>query len=238
MFDVKIHKISVLSNHSTNTIIEKCSINIHPGKTYILLGSNGSGKTTLTLALTGLLNKNIYSVEGSSLFNGIDLLSCSNESLTEVRRHDIKYVFQDPVNTFNPLKKFDYYFQSNNCTSAEIDEMLEFFQLPPINKIQNLFPHEISVGMAQRIAISLAFLSKPKLIIMDEPNSALDLASSNLLAQKIKEFTAAGSSLLIITQDTIFAQKTGDEIALLSDKIVSPMMKNSDFFYYQRGAGE
>lgn len=238
MFDVQIHKISVLSNHAANTVIEKCSFNLHPGKTYILLGSNGSGKTTLSLALTGLLNKNIYNVEGSALFDGINLLNCSNESLTEVRQQYIKYVFQDPVNTFNPLKKFGYYFQLINSTAAEIDEILEFFLLPPIGKIKNLFPHEISVGMAQRIAISLALLAKPKLIIMDEPNSALDLASSNLLVQKIKEFTTSGSSLLIITQDTFFAQKTGDEIALLSNKSVSPMIKNSDFFNNQRGPVE
>jgi ABC-type dipeptide/oligopeptide/nickel transport system ATPase component len=92
--------------------------------------------------------------------------------------------------------------------------------------------------MAQRIAISLALLAKPKLIIMDEPNSALDLAASNLLVQKIKEFTSSGSSLLIITQDTLFAQKTGDEIALLEKKEVSPMIKNSDFFKKQRSPVE
>jgi ABC-type glutathione transport system ATPase component len=238
MYDVQIHNISVLSGPAVNTIIEKCSFNILPAKTYILLGSNGSGKTTLALALTGLLNKNIYTVEGSAFFEGTDLLNCGYEPLTEVRRHHIKYVFQDPMNTFNPLKKFGYYFQWINSTEAGIDEMLEFFLLPPVNKLKNLFPHEISVGMAQRIAISLALLAKPKLIIMDEPNSALDLAASNLLVQKIKEFTSSGSSLLIITQDTLFAQKTGDEIALLEKKEVSPMIKNSDFFKKQRSPVE
>jgi ABC-type dipeptide/oligopeptide/nickel transport system ATPase component len=230
MFNVEIHNISVLSADAFVTIIDTCSLKIEPGKTYILFGSNGSGKSTLTMALTDLLNKNIYRVEGSVIFKETDLLNCSRTVLNEIRQRDIKYVFQDPVNTFNPLKKFDYYFQSIDSTVREINEMLEFFLLPSIEKLKNLLPHEVSVGMAQRIAIALAFLAKPQLIIMDEPNSALDLASSNLLLGKIKEFNAKGTSLLIITQDTLFAQKAGDEIALLSDKTVSPMVKNSEFF--------
>ncbi len=221
MFNIQINKISINTGISSKCIIEKCYLNIQKNKTYILLGSNGSGKTTLALALTDLLNKNIFTIDGKIWYKGINLLDCGENELNEIRRFNIKYVFQDPVHTFNPLKKISYYFYSLKISNKEINEMLNFFLLPPLEVLGKLMPHEVSVGMAQRISISLAFLSKPELIIMDEPNSALDLASSNLLLQKIKEFTANGSSVLVITQDLPFSQKAGDEIAVLKDKTVA-----------------
>lgn len=225
MFKIQLTKISIIGGGKDIPVIDNCILNISPKKIHVLLGSNGSGKTTLALALTGLLDKEIYKVEGSVWYNGFDLLNCPTDKLNEIRRHDIKYVFQDPVNSFNPLKKFDYYLDGVKAPVNEINDMLNFFLLPPLDKIKYLLPHEVSVGMAQRIALSLAFLAKPKLIIMDEPNSALDLAASNLLFQKIKEFSSNGSSVLIITQDMIFADKIGDEIAILKNRTVLPGLK-------------
>jgi ABC-type glutathione transport system ATPase component len=229
MFNIQLNRISIIESGTTTTLIDNCFLNIESGKTYILLGSNGSGKTTLAMALTGLLNKDMYKVEGSVLYNGADLLTCCTEKLSEIRKQEIKYVFQDPVHSFNPLKKFGYYFEYVNSPVNEINDLLNYFFLPTLDVLKELLPHEVSVGMAQRIALSLAFIAKPKLIIMDEPNSALDLAASNLLFHKVKESTSNGSSVLIITQDTIFTEKIGDEIAILKNRIVSLKEKANDF---------
>lgn len=228
MFNIQINNISINKTGGAAALIENCFFVIEPGKTYILLGANGSGKTTLALALTGLLNKSIYKVEGSTLYKGYDLLNCDLDKLNEIRRLFIRYVFQDPVHSFNPLKKFGYYLDSLNITETEINEYLNFFLLPSLKTLRNLTPHEVSVGMAQRTALSFAFMAKPKILILDEPNSALDLAASNLLFQKIKEFTSSGGAALIITQDMIFSQKIGDEIYILKDKTVKHLNAITD----------
>jgi len=232
MLKVEIDKIGIYRNNSVETILSNCLMEIMPGKVYILTGTNGSGKSTFAFAITGLLNKNTHFTEGSVLFNGIDMLNCPLETMQKIRKTEIKYVFQDPVNAFNPLKKFDYYFTLTDAGLKEIENLLDFFLLPPYNKIRGLYPYEVSVGMAQRISIILALLVKPKLIVMDEPNSALDLTSSNLLMQIVKEYKNSSASFLIITQDILFAQKTGDEFFIVENKTVSPFLKDESLLVF------
>lgn len=229
MFKIKINYIKIECAGNSDTIIEKCFLDIEQYKTYVLTGSNGCGKTTLTLALTNLLNKNIYKIDGSVFFEGTDLLNCKPDILNTIRQTSIKYVFQDPVNSFNPLMKLNYYFQLLNVTITEINSLLEFFLLPSFDVIKKLYPHEISVGMAQRIAIILALLAKPKLIIFDEPNSGLDLASSNILLEAINNFTSEGSASLIVTQDALFAQKAAGEILYMKNKTITHTPRNTEF---------
>jgi len=221
MFDIKINNISLSQSSGEKTILSECFFKIENGKTYILTGSNGSGKTTLSFALTGLLNSNIFKVNGSVLYNGINILNSDKVIVNDIRKNKIKYVFQDPVNAFDPLKKFSYYVELLNLEIAEIKKLLNYFMLPSYDEIENLYPHELSVGMAQRLALIIAFASNPELIVMDEPNSALDLVTTSLLTAKIKEFSTAGSSVLIITQDIQFAESLEGIPLLLSEGRIS-----------------
>ena len=221
MLKVDIINLGTIGVEPAHTILENCKWEIVEGKTYILLGSNGSGKTTFSFALTGL-TRSPFEVKGSVFFRGKDLLNCNADELLQIRKKKIKYVFQDPVSSFDPLKRFGYYFKMLEIPEEKIDSLLDFFLLPEYSRIKRLFPHEISVGMAQRIAICLAFLPSPDLVIMDEPNSALDAASGNLLVQKIKEFTGSGSSVLIITQDLNFANNLNGDKYIIKEKKILP----------------
>ena len=229
MLKVKLNGIKLNSNGAERLLLKECFFDIQPGKIYILTGANGAGKTTLALTLTGLIQSSC-TASGAVFFNGTDILNCNAGELQAIRKKSIKYIFQDPVSAFDPLKKMEYYFNLTGAADFEAGELADYFLLPPLSEIKKLRPYQLSVGMAQRIAVILALLYHPSLIIMDEPNSALDLTSSNLLALKLKELKLKGTSSLIITQDSLFASKLGDEIAVIEDNRISPFIPAAQFF--------
>jgi ABC-type glutathione transport system ATPase component len=218
MINVDINSVSVLTEEKKNILLQDIKFDIDKGKVYTILGKNGSGKSTLIKSLTSLLPDNQYEVKGKVSFNGIDLLNTSEESLREIRKKNIRYVFQDAANSFDPLKKIKYYFDLSNISPLKIEELLLFFLLPTYKKLSELHSYELSGGMAQRVLIVLALLANPDLLILDEPTSGVDYAVMNLIHLKIKNYVRDNNkSVLIVTQDINFAIKPSDYIAYLSE---------------------
>jgi len=212
-------------------LLSGISFELKNNRIHTILGLNGSGKTTLIKSLTGLLNKRIYSVEGSVNLEGMDLLSLNSTEILPIRKNKIKYVFQDAVNSFNHLKTFEYYFKNIAKEKEEINELLSYFLLPLYSELSRLFPYEVSGGMAQRISFILALLSHPEIIILDEPTSGIDSAISNLFLFKLKEFVSRRSnSALLVTHDINFAEKISDEIAFLSEGKLSNFFPKNEMF--------
>lgn len=229
MISVSINSVDILNDNNKKRILEDISFELDLGNVYAILGKNGSGKSTLINSLTKLLDNSIYSIDASIKFNGRDLFKMSFAELLQIRKEKIKYVFQDPISSFDALKKFDYYFKMLNISGEECAELFEYFLLPGKEKLFKLYPYEVSGGMAQRIQICLAILSKPELLILDEPTSAIDINISNLLCNKLKEFVHdKKSSVLLITQDTDFAEHVSDYIANMTNGKLSPFVKLSN----------
>jgi ABC-type dipeptide/oligopeptide/nickel transport system ATPase component len=199
-------------------------------KIYCILGENGSGKSTLIKSLTGLLPKNQYQVDGEVIFNNIDLLSASQAVLLHIRKNEIRYVFQDSINSFDPVKKLGYYFDFPTYKKEEIKNLLAYFLLPDFEKISQMFPFELSGGMAQRLTFVLALAANPELLILDEPTSGIDYTLANLTFLKLKEFVQQNkNSVLLVTQDWNFATKISDYISLLFDKSLSEFLSTEEF---------
>jgi peptide/nickel transport system ATP-binding protein len=227
MLSALIKKIEI---KNVKTVLENISFEINGGEVYTIAGKNGTGKTTLIKALTGLLPKDVYAVEGKINFDGIDLLNAGRQQLQSIRKNKIKYVFQDAVNSFDPLKTFKYYFENLSGDKNEIDKLMKFFILPGREKLYKLFPYEVSGGMAQRISFILALLSHPELIILDEPTSGIDAAIANLYLEKIKEFVSENDrSVLLVTHDLNFALNISTKIALLSQRGLSKFYLPHEF---------
>ena len=218
MLNVDINSVSIVGEVTSKVILQKIKFDIEKGKVYTILGKNGTGKSTLIKSLTALLPSELYKVSGNVLFEGTDLLNASEEKLREIRRNNIRYVFQDAPNSFDPLKKVSYYFDLSNISPLKIEELLIYFSLPSYKKLCALYPYELSGGMAQRLLIVLALLANPDILILDEPTSGVDYAVMNLILLKMKNFVRDNDkSVLIVTQDINFALKSSDQIAYLSD---------------------
>lgn len=234
MLKVDIDNITISNNSNTYLLLENINFELSEGKVYTILGKNGTGKSTLIKSLTKLLNENIFSVNGNVIWNNKNILDCNVDELLNIRKDEIRYVFQDAANSFDPLKTFRYYFDNSPANKNKIDGLLEYFLLPDYDEISHLYSYEVSGGMAQRMGTILTFLAEPQLIILDEPTSGIDYAISNLLLLKLKKFTREENKIvLIVTHDIIFAEKVSDELAFLSDGTLTQFNTKDDFFAKQ-----
>ncbi len=223
--------ITEININEKKKILSNIKFAIEKNSIYTILGLNGSGKTTLIKSLTGLLNRRLYNITGSAIFEGKNILTLDEDELLQLRRRKIKYVFQDAVNSFDHLKTFKYYFERLAVDQNEIDPLLEYFLLPKYQELSKLYPYEVSGGMAQRINFVLVLLCHPQIIILDEPTSGIDLAISNLFLLKLKEFVQnENHSVLLVTHDLVFAKEASNKIAFLSNGCLSQFYSSEDFF--------
>lgn len=230
MLEVFIKELFINSKEP-RLLLKDINFFLPKNKIYTIVGKNGVGKSTLIKSLTRLLDKNLYTIDSKVFFEGKDLYSLNNNELLEIRKNKIKYVFQDTINSFDPLKKFEFYFKKLAKNQNDIEPLLKYFILPESEKLFKLYPYEVSGGMAQRISFVIALLTQPELIILDEPTSGTDAAISNLFLLKLKEFTGKNNNaVLLITQNLFFAEKVSDKISYLSNGSLTDFYSVEDFF--------
>lgn len=230
MLQAGIKNISIISEGKERPLLNDISFTLESHTINVILGKNGTGKSTLIKALTRLLDERFYRIEGEVLLNGSDLLSISQQELLNIRRTKIRYVFQDAINSFDPLRNSGYHFRDHEG-NPDLKSLLQEFLLPEKKELFNLYPYEISGGMAQRLLLIHALIARPQILILDEPTSGIDTPISNLILMKLKEFVQKGeNSVLLVTQDLQFAKSAGDRIAYLADGILSPFYNVNDFF--------
>ncbi len=227
MLRADISKISILNSNEENILLKNISFNLDPNVIYTILGENGSGKSTLIKSLTLLPDRRFFRIDGKIFWNGKNLFEASEEELIMLRKNQIRYVFQDCINSFDPLKRISYYFDWMVEDKQQLNELLKYFNLPEQTELGKLYPYELSGGMAQRIAIVLAAIVKPKLLILDEPTSAADTAVINLLIHFLRDYVSDGNnSVLIVTQDLLFAEKVSDMIAEIKNHTLTEFQVN------------
>ena len=230
MLKVDIKNIILNTNGVNRDLLRNILFTLSENNIYTILGKNGSGKSTLIKSLTGLLNKNLYKVDGKVFWFDENIFEMETARLLDLRKREIKYVLQDLTNNYDPLKKLKYYFDISGFDEKAIPIYLQSFLLPDYQTISNLHSYEISGGMAQRLSLMFAVFSNPKLLILDEPTSAIDYANINLIKLKLMDFKKTGGSVLIVTQDINFAKEISDQIAFLQDGEVSEFINSSSFF--------
>jgi peptide/nickel transport system ATP-binding protein len=218
-------------NINNTKLLSDISFTLTPNNIYTIVGNNGSGKSTLLLTMMGMLNKNDFTIDASLFLNDQNLFELSEKDFGKIRKKDFRFIFQDSVSALDPLKKIKYYFELFNFPLDKIENELNYFQLPSYTELKELYPYQLSTGMAQRINIILAILHSPTILLMDEPTSALDLSVANLLLQRLKAFAEEKEKiLLIITQDLPFAKTISNFIAKMTNGNLSEFITPNLFF--------
>jgi len=230
-FTVNIQELKLHTSTEEKVLLKEIGFVLEEKRIYTILGKNGSGKSTLIKSLTGLLDKRFYNVKGSILADNTDVINAAESELIKIRREEIKYVFQDAANSFDPLRRLGYYFKRFNLDKNLSGELLEYFLLPQLNEISQMYPYELSGGMIQRFSFVISLLMDPELLILDEPTSGIDPAIANLILLKIKEFIAGSKkTVLLVTHDIEFAKSAGGFTAHIKNGILSPFIPSEEYF--------
>ena len=173
--------------------VRNASFSIEKGDSLGVVGESGSGKSTLANALLRLHNEKSTLISGAAEFEGKDLIKMTSKEMNELRWKEISVVFQKAMNALSPVHRIGrqvediYHVHEPQASRKEIEErmiyLLKLVNLP--EQVYRLYPHEMSGGMLQRVAIAISLLHKPKLIIFDEATTALDVVTQGQILQEV-----------------------------------------------------
>ena len=198
-------------HQSTVTAVSDLSFKIDEGETLAVVGESGSGKSQAFLAIMGLLARNGRATGSAMLGDEVNLVGLPASRLDAYRGRDVAMIFQDPMTSLNPTLKLGTQlaevlvrhqgFTRTKAIRAAI-EMLERVGIPEAARRANAYPHELSGGMRQRVMIAMALLCRPKLLIADEPTTALDVTVQAQMLELFRDLTRDfGTALVLITHD-------------------------------------
>ncbi len=205
--------------------IQDVSFTLYEGEALGLVGESGCGKTSIAMSLLGLAADNARFDEGEIRLDGTNLLALTPEEMRQRRWNDISMVFQGAMNAWNPVYKvgdqireaMDLHFRPR-LSSSEVEARIgKLFELVGLNPAMiNRYPHEFSGGMRQRAIIAMALSCDPKIIIADEPTTALDVIVQDQILQELKSIQAdLGMSIIYISHDIAVIAEVTDKIGVM-----------------------
>ncbi|QCR10310.1 ABC transporter ATP-binding protein [Brenneria rubrifaciens] len=208
-------------------VVEKMSYQVYAGETVCIVGESGSGKSVTSLAIMGLLPAGALTVTGGSiLVDGEDVVQASPSRLRQLRASTIGMVFQEPMTALNPVQsvgsQIDEVLRIHTSLSGQarkrrIMAMLTAVHLPDVERIYHRYPHQLSGGQRQRIVIAMALILKPRLLICDEPTTALDVTTQKQILTLIKELQhSQQTAVVFITHDFGVVSEIADRIVVMN----------------------
>lgn len=208
-------------------VVKSMSLEVFSGETLCIVGESGSGKSVTSLAVMGLLPKDaLTATAGQIEIDGEDILTVSDGRMRELRASKIAMVFQEPMTALNPVHRVGAQIEEvlklhTRVGAAErrrqVLAMLESVHLPDIERMYDSYPHQLSGGQRQRIVIAMALILKPKLLIADEPTTALDVTTQKQILSLIRELqTKHGTAVIFITHDFGVVAEIADRILVMN----------------------
>lgn len=241
LLEIKDLEVFFKSSQGIVKAVNKANINTRDGKTTAIVGESGSGKSVTSLAIMGLLDKSsIEKISGEINFEGKNLLKSSPEELRHIRGNEISMIFQEPMTSLNPALKVGYqmsevfrtHFKMDKKTAKEKSiEMIKKVEIPRAEEVYNSYPHELSGGMRQRIMIAMALSSSPKLLIADEPTTALDVTIQKEVLELMKKLKEdMNTSIIFISHDLGVVSDIADYVNVMYAGKLVERAKAEDIF--------
>ena len=201
------------------------SYSVEAGKTLGVVGESGSGKSVSAMSILQLLDGNGYIESGSIQFDGKELTKLSQAEMQKIRGNDISVIFQEPMTSLNPVFTVErqvsepfiiHQGMSKAEAARKVVEMLKDVKIPNPETVAKQYPHQLSGGMRQRVMIAMALACQPKLLIADEPTTALDVTIQAQILKLMNELKREhGTSILFITHDLGVICQMADDVAVM-----------------------
>ena len=226
ILDINDLVVSLGKKPGGSRIIDGVSLHVREGETLCLVGESGSGKSVTSLTVMGLLQKGTLVPAGGSVkLVGEELLGASDRRLRQLRATRMAMIFQEPMTALNPVvpvgRQIDEVLRAHTDLDArtrrkKILAMMEHVRLPDVERIFGSYPHRLSGGQRQRIMIAMALVLEPKLLIADEPTTALDVTTQKQILTLIRDLQRDhGTAVLFITHDMGVVAEIADRVAVM-----------------------
>ena len=244
LLSVRNLKTSFFTHVGEVKAVRSISFDVNEGEVLGIVGESGSGKSVTSLSIMGLLQYPGRVVDGEILLNGEDILTYSKNQMRRVRGKEIAMIFQDPMTSLNPVYTIgnqimemilEHEKMSRREARARAIEMLKLVGIPAAEKRIDSYPHEFSGGMRQRVMIALALSCNPKLLIADEPTTALDVTIQAQILNLIKKLNRQfGMTTMLITHDLGVVATVCDKVAVMYGGLIMEYGTADEIFYHPR----
>ena len=205
--------------------VNDVSYALEPGKTIGIVGESGSGKSVSAMSILQLLDGNGYIADGEVIFEGKNLTNLSQQEMYEIRGNKISVIFQEPMTSLNPVftvkrQLSEPFMIHQNMGKKEAEqkalEMLHAVQIPNPEAVLRQYPHQLSGGMRQRVMIAMALACKPKILIADEPTTALDVTIQAQILRLMNDLQREnGTAIIFITHDLGVINEMADDVVVM-----------------------
>ena len=238
------------TRRGTVKAVNGVTFSLEEGKTLGIVGESGSGKSQTAMSILKLFQKNQRIAQGSIYFDGEEISSFSKKEMLNIRGNEISMIFQEPMTSLNPVFTVKYQLMEalqlhqkldNKAALARTYELLEAVKIPNPKRVLKQYPHQLSGGMSQRVMIAMALACNPKLLIADEPTTALGVIIQAEILKLMNELKEEfNTSILFITHDLgVISQMADDVIVMYGGKIVESapikeIFKNAQHPYTKR----
>ena len=229
--------VAFSGDRGDSTYVDGVSFYVDAGETLCIVGESGCGKSVTVLSVMGLLGENGRVTGGKVLFEGRELLSLPEKELDQLRGNEITMIFQDALSSLNPVFTIGNQLTeairvhmrlSGREAAARAEALLERVGLPDPKKVMRKYPHTLSGGMRQRVMIAMALSCNPKLLIADEPTTALDVTIQAQIMRLLKDLTREyHMALLLITHDMGLVAEMADRVQVM---YAGQVVEESDVF--------
>ena len=225
LLELKNLKTFFATKRGTVKAVNGVSYSLDAGKVLGVVGESGSGKSVSAMSILRLLDGNGYIDSGEILFNGVDLTKLSMNEMYKIRGNEISVIFQEPMTSLNPVFTVSrqiseplmiHQGMTKKQAAAKAVELLSDVKIPNPEVVAKQYPHQLSGGMRQRVMIAMALACRPKILIADEPTTALDVTIQAQILRLMNELQQEkGTSIIFITHDLGVINEMADDVAVM-----------------------